>query len=63
MPREPYVRDKYTREQSTARQVALEYFKYYPKDRYDTVVESWRELHSQNIEFTMKRLREPKAKP
>ncbi len=24
-----------------------------------TEVESWRELQSQNIEFTMKRLREP----
>jgi hypothetical protein len=29
------------------------------KDRYQTEVESWRELQSQNIEFTMKRLREP----
>jgi hypothetical protein len=27
--------------------------------RYQTEVESWRELQSQNIEFTMKRLREP----
>jgi hypothetical protein len=26
---------------------------------YQTEVESWRELQSQNIEFTMKRLREP----
>jgi hypothetical protein len=49
-------------EQSTARKVAREYFKYYPKDRYDTEVETWRELQSQNIEFTMKRLREPKGK-
>jgi hypothetical protein len=31
----------------------------FPKDRYQTEVESWRELQSQNIEFTMKRLREP----
>ena len=32
-----------------------------PKDRYQTEVESWRKLQSDNIEFTMKRLREPKA--
>ncbi len=30
-----------------------------PKDRYMTEVESWREIQSSNIEFTMKRLREP----
>jgi len=29
------------------------------EDRYQTAVESWRHLQSQNIEFTMKRLREP----
>jgi hypothetical protein len=29
------------------------------KQLYQTEVESWRELQSQNIEFTMKRLREP----
>jgi hypothetical protein len=29
------------------------------KERYQTKVESWRGLQSQNIEFTMKRLREP----
>jgi hypothetical protein len=34
-----------------------------PESRYNTEVESWRELQSQNIEFTMKRLREAKGKP
>jgi hypothetical protein len=29
--------------------------------RYETEVESWRQIQSQNIEFTIKRLREPKA--
>jgi hypothetical protein len=29
------------------------------RERYETEVESWRHLQSQNIEFTMKRLREP----
>ena len=36
-----------------------EYFERFPKDRYRTEIESWRHLQSQNIEFTMKRLREP----
>jgi hypothetical protein len=42
-----------------ARKLAKEYFERYPKDRYQTEVESWRNLQSSNIEFTMKRLREP----
>jgi hypothetical protein len=36
-----------------------EYFQRFPKGRYQAEVESWRHLQSQNIEFTMKRLREP----
>ena len=58
MPRDRYIREKFTRDQSAARKLAI--FRHYPKIRYDTEVESWRELQSQNIEFTMKRLREPK---
>jgi hypothetical protein len=61
MPRDPYIREKFTRDLSFARQMAREYFRHYPKDRYDTEVESWRQIQSQNIEFVMKRLREPKA--
>ncbi len=34
-------------------------FKRYPKEQFQTELESWRHLQSQNIEFTMKRLREP----
>jgi hypothetical protein len=41
------------------RKLAKEYLERYPKDRYQTEVESWRKLQSDNIEFTMKRLREP----
>jgi hypothetical protein len=52
MPRDPYIRDKFTREIKTARQVAREYLKRYPKDRYDTQVESWRHLQCDNYEFT-----------
>jgi hypothetical protein len=40
------------------RRLAREYFEKYPKDRYQTEVESWRKLQSDNIEFTMKRMRE-----
>jgi hypothetical protein len=32
---------------------------YQPNGRDRAEVESWRELQSRNIEFTMKRLREP----
>jgi len=49
MPRDPFVREKFTREQSAARQLAKEYFERYPKDRYQTEVESWCELQSFNI--------------
>jgi hypothetical protein len=56
--RDPYIREKFTRTIiAAARQLAREYFERYPKDRYQTVVESWREVQSYNIEFVMKRLR------
>jgi hypothetical protein len=61
MPRDPYVRDKFTREIQTARKVARDYFEKYPKDLYETEVESWADIQSYNIEFVMKRLREPKV--
>jgi hypothetical protein len=57
--RDPFVREKFTKEHTAARELAKEYFERYPKDRYQTEVESWRDLQSANIEFTMKRLREP----
>ena len=60
MPRDPFIREKFIREHTAARKLAKEYFERYPKDRYQTEVESWRNLQSSNIEFTMKRLREPK---
>src|ERR1700694_3011090 len=46
MIRDPFIREKFTKEQSHARQHAKEYFERYPKDRYQTEVESWRELQS-----------------
>jgi hypothetical protein len=59
VPHDPFIREKFTREQTAARKLATEYFRRYPKDRYRTEVESWRNLQSANIEFTMKRLRDP----
>jgi hypothetical protein len=59
VPRDPYIREKYTRERSAARQLVREYFARFPKARYQTEIESWRHLQSANIEFTMKRLRVP----
>ena len=59
MSKDPFVREKFTREWTAARKLAAEYFERFPKDVYRTEVESWRHLQSQNIEFTLKRLREP----
>lgn len=59
MPRDPFLREKFTRERSAVRKQAQEYFERYPKDRYQALVEIWRNLQSANFEFTMKRLREP----
>jgi hypothetical protein len=59
MPKDPFIREKFTRERSAARRSIREYFVRFPKERYQTEVESWRHRQSQNIEFTMKRLREP----
>jgi hypothetical protein len=52
MPRDPYIREKFTREISHAMGL-LRTTKRYPNDRYETKV--------YNIEFVMKRLREPKG--
>ena len=59
MPRDPFIREKFTRLSIAARKLAAEYFERFPKDRYLTEIEGWRHLQSDNIEFTIKRLREP----
>jgi hypothetical protein len=61
MPPDPFVREKFTRERTAAKKLAAEYFERFPIERYQTEVESWRHLQSQNIEFTMKRLRDPSS--
>jgi len=53
MPQDPFVREKFTRERTAAKKLAAEYFQRFPKERYQTEVESWRHLQSQNIEFTI----------
>jgi hypothetical protein len=59
MTKDPFIREKFTKLRITARKLAAEYFERFPKDRYLTEIESWRYLQSDNIKFTMKRLREP----
>jgi len=36
------IREKFTRERTAAKKLAAEYFERFPKDRYQTEVESWR---------------------
>jgi hypothetical protein len=59
MPKDPFIREKFTKERTAARKQAAEYFERYPKDRYLTEVEGRHHLQSDNIEFTIKRLRDP----
>ncbi len=59
MPKDPFIREKFTKLRIAARKLAAEYFERYPKARYLTEVEAWRYLQSDNIEFRIKRLREP----
>jgi hypothetical protein len=56
MPQDPFIRERL---RTAAKKLAAEYFERFPKDRYQTEIESWRHLQSDNIEFTLKRLREP----
>ena len=56
MPRDSFIREKFTRERTAAKKLAAEYFQRFPKEQYRTEVESWRHLQSQNIEFTIKGL-------
>jgi hypothetical protein len=58
MPRHLFIREKFTKERTAARKHAREYFERFPKERYQTEIESGR-LQLSSIEFRMKRLREP----
>jgi hypothetical protein len=48
MPRDPFIREKFTRECSAARKLVAEYYRRFPKDCYQTEVESWRDLQAAN---------------
>lgn len=51
-----FRRDTFTLPRADARAKAREMFTRYPKTAYMTVIESWRELPGDRIEFTMRRL-------
>jgi hypothetical protein len=52
-----FVRETYALPREEARARARAFLKAYPKAAYMSEVESWRELPSGGIEFTMRRLR------
>ena len=52
-----FLRETFTLPRDKARQRARDFLSRYPKAGYMSAVESWRELASGDIEFTMRRLR------
>ncbi|WP_244567900.1 hypothetical protein [Bradyrhizobium erythrophlei] len=46
MPKDPFICEKFTKERSAARKLAAEYFERFPKERYQTEIENWRNLQS-----------------
>ena len=51
-----YRRETFSLPREAARAKARELFARYPKAAYMTMIESWRELPGDEIEFTMRRL-------
>ena len=51
-----YLRETFTLPRDQARARARDFLNRYPKAAYMSSVESWRELPSGDIEFTMRRL-------
>jgi hypothetical protein len=51
-----YLRETFTLPRETARAKARDFLTRYPKAGYMSAVESWRELPTGDIEFTMRRL-------
>jgi hypothetical protein len=52
-----YLRETFTLPREKARAKARDFLTRYPKAGYMSAVESWRELPTGDIEFTMRRLR------
>ncbi len=64
MPQDPYIRYRFTKKADAARRRAREYFQEFPKEQYETVVESHEPLgQDDHTIVVMKRLRVPKAQP
>jgi len=55
-PGDGYLRESFTLPRAAARARAQAFFARYPKAGYMSEVETWRELPSGDIEFTMRRL-------
>ncbi|OAF15662.1 hypothetical protein [Bradyrhizobium neotropicale] len=55
-PGDGYLRETFTLPRAAARAKAQAFFARYPKAGYMSEVETWRELPSGDIEFTMRRL-------
>lgn len=55
-PNDSFRRQTYTLPRDLARAMAKDWFKKFPKQAYDTKVESWRATGEGQIEFTMRRL-------
>ena len=55
--RDGYLRETFTLPREKARVKARDFLTRYPKAGYMSAVESWRELPTGDIEFTMRRLR------
>lgn len=58
-PRLLHSREVHQTAHHRSKKLAAENFERFPRDRYLTEVESRRHLRPDNIEFTMKRVREP----
>jgi hypothetical protein len=56
LARDAFRRETFALPREAARAKAREMFQRYPKAAYMTVIESWRELPGDEIEFTMRRL-------
>ena len=56
MSQDPLIREKYTKERNAARRLIFEYYEQFPRKLYQIEIESWSDLQSQNIEFTIRRL-------
>jgi hypothetical protein len=56
-PDDGYLRETFTLPREKARAKARDFLTRYPKAGYMSAVDSWRELPTGDIEFTMRRLR------